>query len=374
MNKVWRVAEQFALPGEILAVEPHGDGNINDTYLVTTDQQFQPAGGFILQRINTHVFQSPKLIVANMRTLTEHIQGKLEHEGNGPTRRWAVPSILPIQQGDDFIVDPQGDFWRATSFIDRAHSYGTVQNEAHAREAGYALGRFQSLLSDLDPENLHDTLAGFHITPLYLLKYDQVMRRKPHVKDSPDVRYCHRMIAERRQWASVLEDAKDQGALQVRTMHGDPKIDNIMICEDSGQAVGIVDLDTVKPGLVQYDIGDCLRSSCNPLGESPSNWDDVCFETGLARAILEGYVTVAGDFLTRNDFAYIYDSIRLMTFELGLRFFSDYLAGNIYYKIKYPEHNLERAIVQFKLTESIEAQERTIRSIIAELDLRLNGT
>ena len=243
-----------------------------------------------------------------------------------------------------------------------------VQSETHAREAGFALGRFQALLSDLNPELLHDTLVGFHITPQYLLAYDETVSKKSQLKGSPEVRYCQQMIAERRQWASVLEDAKDRGILQVRTMHGDPKIDNIMIDVHSGQAVSIVDLDTVKPGLVQYDIGDCLRSSCNPLGETTSNIDEVRFETDLAAAILEGYISAANEFLTAGDYAYFYDSIRLLTFELGVRFFVDYLAGDIYYKIKYPEHNLERALVQFRLTESIEAQEANLRTMITDLN------
>jgi len=298
----------------------------------------------------------------------QHVKGKLKLESDDPHRRWDVPSIIPTHQGDDYFIDPQGNFWRASSFVENTRTFGTVQNEAHAWEAGYALGRFQSLLSELNPDELHDTLLGFHITPQYLQTYDEVMNKPLRNKASAEIRYCHRMIAERWEWASVLEDAKNQGLLQVRIMHGDPKVDNIMICDETGQAVSIIDLDTVKPGLVQYDIGDCLRSSCNLLGETPSNIDEVRFETDLAQAILDGYTSVGNKFLTPDDYAYIYDSIRLLTFELGLRFFADYLAGDIYYKVKYPEHNLERAITQFRLTESIETQEATIRKIIADLN------
>ncbi len=325
MNNAWQAAEQFSLTGEIEDARVYGDGNINDTYLVTSKHEEQ----LMLQRINTHVFKRPKLIIANMRVFTEHVRGKLKHESNDPHRRWDVASILSTKQGDDFYVDPQGNFWRATTFINRARTFEKVQSESHAQEVGYALGRFQSLLSDLDPQRLHDTLVGFHIIPQYLQTYDEVMSQNPQTRDSTEARYCHRMIADRRGWAPILEDAKDQGLLQVRTMHGDPKVDNIMICDDTGQAVSIIDLDTVKPGLVQYDIGDCLRSSCNPLGETPNNIDNVRFETDLAKAILEGYLSVANQFLTKNDYRFMYDSIRLLAFELGLRFFADYLAGNI---------------------------------------------
>lgn len=364
MNKAWQAAEQFTLTGEIEDVCVYGDGNINDTYLVRSN----PFDPFILQRINMHVFKKPQLIIANVRVFVEHVKGKLKLERDDPQRRWAVPSIMTTHQGDDYFIDPQGNFWRASSFVENARSFGTVQNEAHAWEAGYALGRFQSLLSDLNPNNLYDTLVGFHITPQYLQAYDEVMNENPSEKSTADLRYCHRMIAEHREWASVLEDAKGQGMLQVRIMHGDPKVDNIMICNETGQAVSMIDLDTVKPGLVQYDIGDCLRSSCNLLGETPANIDEVRFETDLAQAILDGYTSVANQFLTHDDYAFIFDSIRLLTFELGIRFFADYLAGDIYYKVKYPEHNLERAITQFRLTESIETQAATIRKIIADLN------
>jgi hypothetical protein len=129
----------------------------------------------------------------------------------------------------------------------------------------------------------------------------------------------------------------------------------------------MIDLGTVKPGLIHYDIGDCLRSGCNPLGEETDNWEQVTFEPELAQAILQGYLTVAQDFLTDSDYKYIYDSIRLLAFELGLRFFTDYLAGNVYFKVKHPENNLARALVQFQLTASIEKQAAVIKTIINDL-------
>ncbi len=161
--------------------------------------------------------------------------------------------------------------------------------------------------------------------------------------------------------ARALEKARAQGRLRLRPIHGDPKVNNVMLDTATGQAVGMVDLDTVKPGLVHYDIGDCLRSGCNPLGEETEDWEAVRFEPELCRAILAGYLSLARDFLTETDYAYLYDAIRLLAFELGLRFFTDYLAGNVYFKARHPEHNLVRALVQFKLTESIESQAAAIR-------------
>ena len=363
MNSIWKVAEQFSPNQQIADLREHGNGNINDTYLVTVDSQGQDQ--FILQRINTHVFRYPKLIIENLRQYTGHVDQKLGTQNNGH-RRWDVPHIRPTWREEDFFTDEDGAFWRAITFVNHSRSYDTVQSANHARETGYALGRFHNLVSDLSTEKMHDTLVGFHIMPHYLRQYDQVMAHGPQGIDSPEVRYCHRMIVERRDWAAVLENAKETGTLPLRTIHGDPKINNIMISNETGQAVSVIDLDTVKPGLVHYDIGDCLRSSCNPLGEDTLDFDNVHFETDLARAILEGYLSVANEFLTENDYVYLYDAIRLLTFELGVRFFQDYLAGNVYFKVRHPEHSLERAVVQFKLTESIETQESTIRKIVAD--------
>jgi Ser/Thr protein kinase RdoA (MazF antagonist) len=371
MDPVWQVAEQFTLEGTVVDVREYGNGNINDTYLVTVsckdDWHIVDEDRFILQRINTHVFTNPNLIVRNLRTFTEHAVNRLKTMEAEVPFRWEVPHICVTRSGEDYHIDPKGSFWRAISYVNHSHSYDTALNTRHAREVGYALGRFQSLTSDLNTERMYDTLVGYHITPQYLGKYDEIMTRNPQVVDSPKAQYCHQMIVAHRSWASVLEDAKGNGELQMRIIHGDPKINNIMICDLTGQAVSVIDLDTVKPGLVQYDIGDCLRSSCNPLGEETTDFNNIRFDIHLARSILEGYFSIADGFLTENDYAYMYDAICLIPFELGLRFFTDYLAGNVYFKVKHDRHNLERALVQFKLMESIETQGTDIRTIITDL-------
>jgi Ser/Thr protein kinase RdoA (MazF antagonist) len=187
------------------------------------------------------------------------------------------------------------------------------------------------------------------------------------VPKSAEVVHCLKFVAERRSWATVLEDAKERGELPLRTIHGDPKINNVLIDTTTQQAISLIDLDTIKPGLIHYDIGDCLRSGCNPAGEETVDWEAVHFESELGQAMLQGYLDSAQDFLTDHDYKYIYDSLRLLAFELGLRFFTDYLNGSVYFKTKYPEHNLLRALVQFRLAESIESQERTIGNIISDM-------
>lgn len=363
------IAEQFNTNGSVLNVQEYGTGNVNDTYLVTLDT----AGTnkhFILQRINQRVFHKPQLIMVNMQALSEHVHQRLAGERlrQPDGRRWEVPHVYPCRDGNNYYLDVDGEFWRAISFIDRSTAFPRIQNMAHAREAGYALGRFHSLISDMRVDQLHDTLVGFHITPGYLRFYDEVLARtRQDDAASTDVRQCMSFVQERRSFASVLEDAKTNGQLPVRPMHGDPKIDNIMIDDQDHHAVSMIDLDTVKPGLVHYDLGDCLRSCCNLLGEETTDLANVRFEAEMCREILGGYLSTAGEFFTQKDYDYLFDSIRLITFELGLRFFTDHLEGNVYFKARHRDHNLHRAMVQFKLAESIEAHEGEIRKIIADL-------
>jgi Ser/Thr protein kinase RdoA (MazF antagonist) len=363
LDNLIAVADRFKPQGNVVDVQEFGNGNVNNTFLVTLDSKEER---FILQRINTQVFRRPELVMQNLRTFTEHVRKRLERAPLEAGRRWEVPRVLLTQDAQDHWIDTQGSFWRAISFIESSQSFDTIQDVEHAREVGYALGMFHNLLSDLPAEQLADTLEGFHITPRYLRHYDEVVARNRAGK-SPEVDYGLRFVSDRRDWAHVLENARAEGRLSLRPIHGDPKVNNVMMDTATGQAVSIVDLDTVKPGLVHYDVGDCLRSGCNPLGEEIEQQETVRFEPDLCRAILQGYLSLARDFLTENDYEYLYDAIRLLAFELGLRFLTDHLEGNVYFKAKHPEHNLARALVQFKLTESIESQETAIRTIIRDM-------
>lgn len=356
------IAHQFKSNAQIADIRQHGSGNINSTFLVILKQQ-QP---FILQRLNTAVFCQPELVMDNICVLSDYVQQRIKELDLAPKRRWLIPQVLFTQNNKHHYVAENGSFWRAISFIDNSQSFDTIQNANHAQEIGYGLGMFHSLLSKLPINQLADTLEGFHITPRYLEHYQKLIA-STKIATSPEINYCLQFISDRPDLPHVLEDAKAAGKLQLRTIHGDPKINNIMIDCSTNEAVAMIDLDTVKPGLIHYDIGDCLRSGCNALGEETKDWSGVSFEPKLASAILAGYIKIGRDFLLDDDYEYIYESIRLLAFELGLRFFTDYLAGNIYFNVKYPEHNLMRALVQFKLTESIEDQELVIKQIIDNL-------
>ena len=363
MNHLINIARQFVQKGKVVAVRALGDGNINQTFLVTVDHKLN--NYFVLQQINTQVFTQPELLINNIQTFTNHVNQKLANSTLVNNRRWQVPQVLFTSTNQNHYIDQSNNFWRAISFIDNARSYNTIQDLQHAQELGYGLGLFHKLISDLELTQLVDTLPGFHITPEYFKQYQ--VAKNNHQKTNEEVQYCQQFIEERIEIINILEQAKAQGILQLRPIHGDPKINNIMIDRDSKKAIALIDLDTVKPGLIHYDIGDCVRSGCNSLGEETTNLQAVNFDLDLAKAILQGYLTIARDFITREEVDYIYDSIRLITFELGLRFFTDYLNNNIYFKVNYPEHNLSRALVQFQLVKSIESQAETIKKMVVEL-------
>lgn len=366
INETWsqlvKIAQQFHPKARIKEIKQHGSGNINSTYLVAMEHQ----APFILQKLNTKVFCQPKLVMDNICVLSAHVQREITTLNLASKQRWLMPQVLFTSENQHHYLTADGSFWRGMSFIENSQSFDTIQDLHHAQEIGFGLGMFHRLLSNLSIDQLSDTLEGFHITPQYFKQYQQVVQTSK-INTSPEIKYCIQFISDRSKLPAILETAKAAGKLKLRTIHGDPKVNNIMIDLDTHQAVAMIDLDTVKPGLIHYDIGDCLRSGCNPLGEETSAWTQVSFEPELAQNILKGYLQVTQDFLTAADYQYIYDAIRLLAFELGLRFFTDYLVGNVYFNVNHQEHNLARALVQFKLTESIEQQEAIIKQIIDDL-------
>ncbi|WP_216905315.1 aminoglycoside phosphotransferase family protein [Synechococcus sp. CCY 0621] len=359
------IAAAFDLPGRLCSLEPLGNGNVNDSYLVVCEGP--PLRRFVLQRLNRRVFPRPELVMANMIAISEHVEARL-NQGCAllGERRWQHPRVLLSRADQRPWVEQDGGFWRLITFIESSRSFDVVASAEQAREVGFGLGIFHHLISDLPPARLADTLEGFHVTPRYLELYDAVLASAPYAMGS-DVRHCQAFVEKRRSFVPVLETARVSGQLRLRPIHGDPKVNNVMLEASSGRACALVDLDTVKPGLIHYDIGDCLRSCCNPVGEEAADLEAVHFDIDLCREVLSGYLAAASAFLTTADYDHLYAAIRLISFELGLRFFTDHLAGNVYFKTDRPDHNLQRALVQFRLTESIEAQEGRILELIADL-------
>jgi Ser/Thr protein kinase RdoA (MazF antagonist) len=337
------IAQQFS--SSVIAIEPLGNGHINDTYLVATADK-----PFVLQRINRLVFTKPGLIMANLAVLNRHVMQEINHQPN-----LRIPQIILTTDGENHYLDSQGDYWRALSYIANSQCFETLESLAQARQVGIALGQFHQLTHRLDVNALHDTLPGFHITPGYYQNYRDILAATQVIQDA----FCADFIEHFADKLYELEHAKAKGLLNERVIHGDPKLNNFLFDKNTGQIISLIDLDTVKPGLIHYDIGDCLRSICHKLTDDTFDLD-VCGE------FLRGYLQVMHNLLTQADFEWLYPAIRLIPFELGLRFYNDYLDGDRYFKITQPEENLIRAKAQFRVCASVMSQEEDIKSIICK--------
>jgi len=343
-----KIASQFH--PAVREINPLGNGLINDTFLVST-----ACSSFVLQRINRQVFPKPELIMDNLKTLSQHIEKK-----PSDSVKLQIPCLLPTQQAESCFYDEKSDCWRALTYIANTESLEQLVDIDDAEQVGFALGHFHRLISDLDPLTLHDTLPGFHIAPGYLAHYHQVINLPSPETRSLESRYCVNFIAKWQHLADSLETPKQQGLLPLRVIHGDPKLNNFLFDKHSRKIVSIIDLDTVKPGLIHYDVGDCLRSCCHDTETETFNLDS------CAR-LLTAYLSEAGAFFSDADYHFLYPAIELIPFELGLRFYTDYLEGNRYFKVSDPKENLQRACSQFHLCESIMAQKADIQSLIALL-------
>ena len=366
------LVNKFNIKGRLVTIVPFGNGNINDTFLAVFRNTFTETQ-VVVQKVNRAVFTQPEAIMRNMHSITLHCHEKLEADAavGRDDRVWQMPRIVKTKGGDDFVTDEAGEVWRVITRILSAHAFETAQSPEHVLECGATLGHFHYLVSDMDPATIADPLPGFHITSGYLRQYDETLASNPAARElvsaSMEARRLARYIEERRDFAVSLERAEERGELRKRMFHGDPKVNNIMIDDFTGKGTAMIDLDTVSPGLIHIDVGDAVRSICNPAGEEELNLGKVAFDETLFQAFMRGYMKEAGAFLTDADRAYLYDAIRLLPFELGLRFFQDYLAGDKYFKVRQPEQNLNRARVQFRLCESIEAREKSIRDALNRL-------
>jgi Ser/Thr protein kinase RdoA (MazF antagonist) len=326
---------------------------IHRTWLVVPEEETR----FVLQELNTRVFPDPERILRNLRVLQSHLRTS---RGAAP-RTW--PELLVTRRGESCVRDAAGGFWRALRFIPGA-TFGGIETNAQAEEVGRALGEFHACFRELDPTLLEDPLPDFHIAPTYLAHLD-ALRARVRLNDDEGVRQAIEFVEARRGFVPVLEDAKARGVLVCRIIHGDPKLDNVRFDAEGRKALCLLDLDTVQAGLWHYDLGDCLRSCCNRAGEVPLDPRAVKFDLALCQAILRGYRQRVGADFPALERAFLFDAIRLLPLELGIRFLTDHLAGDVYFKTARRGQNLERAVAQFRLVESIEYNEAAIREIIA---------
>ncbi len=360
------VAGRFVGNDPTLCVEPLGAGLINATYRVQSAQ-----GTFVLQRINEKVFRAPEHIMSNLTRL--HALATA-HQELGV--RLATP--LSADDGSAFVRDSDGGIWRMTEYVYPSRTLSDVQNEAQAAEIGRTLGRFHRLGSHIDPRAIQITLPDFHHTPGYLAALDQALDstgdRAGAASADAQIADALAFVETRRALVRVLDDAMQAGLTRLRVIHGDPKLDNLLFDSTDDRALCLIDLDTVQPGLLHHDIGDCLRSCCNRAGEATDAGIPIQFDLDVCSGILTAYGAETRGLLNTREVGLIYPCIRLIPFELGLRFLTDHLRGDRYFRVTAPGDNLRKALVQFALVADIERKAKSIEDIIARSFQRKDTT
>jgi thiamine kinase-like enzyme len=348
--KAAQAALSFFLPDrQVAGIVPISGGNVNDSLRVRLESGRQ----YLLQRLSPAVFSKPARIMDNLQRVTDHLHRQLRKKN---TCFIQIPELIFSPAGAGSFKDREGGYWRLLTWIENSRTLPVPDSPAQGREIGLLLGCFHHLLATLDPGALHDPLPGFHQTPGYLRQYDRVCRQHPSLNRQES--RCAAMIKEYRGRADILE--RYRNILTRSIIHGDPKAGNFLFARDRDIAISLIDLDTVMPGLLLYDLGDCLRSCCNPAGEEIEDPAGVVFDGEMFAALLGGYCVQALDLLNAKDRELMVDAAFLISFELGLRFFTDHLAGNSYFKVNRPAQNLQRALIQFHLAGSIDRQRTTL--------------
>jgi aminoglycoside phosphotransferase (APT) family kinase protein len=363
------IARKFDIFGEFQGAEPYGTGHINDTYRATYYQ-----GGttihYLHQRINRDIFKNPPQLMENVVRVTRHIRSKLNGQV-GASRKSLT--IVPTLQGDPLYEDGNGDFWRTYVFIEGARTYDRVQTPRQAYEAAKAFGNFQRQLVDLPEPKLHDTIPNFHHTPRRFEALQRAIEADP-VDRARDAKEEIAFALEREPIVGRLVELTEKGLIPERVTHNDTKFNNVMMDDETGEAICVVDLDTVMPGLALHDFGDMVRTTTSPTLEDEQNLARVGMRFEMYESLLRGYLASAGEFLTKTEKEHLAFSGKLITFEIGIRFLTDYLLGDCYFKVHRPGHNLDRCRTQFKLVQSIERQEEAMGRLAERLDTHSPAT
>src|SRR5437016_4829883 len=363
-KQLQEISKKFQIYGEILHAETLKIGHINETYTATYDQ-----GGtrvrYIHQKINQSVFKNPAAVMKNVMRVTTHIRKKQEARNlRDVTRRSLI--VIPTRDGKSFYENGDSEVWRTFVFVEGVETYEAVQSPAQAFQAGRAFGEFQSLLVDLPGERLIETIPDFHNTRKRFSAFQQAVQKDRYsrakgAKPEIDFALAHEKVVD------VILQGMTKGRIPERVTHNDTKFNNVMLDVLTGEAMCIVDLDTVMPGCALYDFGDIVRTTTSPTLEDELDLSKVKMQMPMFKKLAEGYLSTAGQFLTRAENSFIAFSGKLITFEIGIRFLTDFLSGDTYFRIHRPAHNLDRCRTQFKLVNSIERQEETMQKYVDRL-------
>lgn len=357
-HDVGAIARQFHIYGEFVSAQPYGTGHINDTYCAVFDQAGAPVR-YIVQRINHQVFQDPLALMENIRRVTIHLGGKLAGEGDFSRR---ALTLVPVRDGSVCHRDAGGNYWRAYLFIEKARTHDALETPRQAFEAAKAFGRFQGQLVDLPAPPLHETVPDFHNTPRRFARLEQAITADAAnraILAGPEIQFALR----RQAITGVLLAA----GLPPRVTHNDTKLNNVMLDDATGEGICVIDLDTVMPGLALYDFGDMVRTGTSPALEDERDLSKVTLQLPMFEALVRGYLASAAGFLTGAEKQYLAFAGKLITFEIGIRFLTDFLEGDVYFKVRHESHNLDRCRTQFRLVQSIEQQEEHMNQIVGRL-------
>jgi len=355
------IVKHFCFRGDFFTAEPLRSGHINDSYAAW----FRAPGGephrYLLQRINHHVFRSPERLMQNIEGITEHIRNKVRAAGGDPDRE--ALTLVRTVDGGVLHRTPGGEYWRAALFVEGAQTYEIARSLDQVYSAAQAFGNFQRMVSDFPAEQLHETIPDFHHTPKRFKAFVQAVQRDAQNR-AHAVQAEIQFVEQRATEISVLVDNLEAGILPQRVTHNDTKLNNVMIDDATGQGICVIDLDTVMPGLSLYDFGDSVRSCANSAAEDEPDLSLVTVNLDVFDRLVAGYLNAAGEFLTPAEIETLPFSAKVMTLECGMRFLTDHLNGDLYFRIHRPDHNLDRCRTQFKMVRDMEAKLGAMKRIV----------
>lgn len=358
-----KIIEAFPFNGELKHIESTDTGLINSTYLLTFsdgNQDFQ----YILQKINTNVFKNPDELMSNIMNVTGFLRNKINLSGGNSSRE--TLTFIYTNDNSSYFTDEEGGCWRSYTYIGKCYTCDKIDSEVKAFRSGKAFGKFQRMLSDFPAANLFETIPHFHDTPsryadLKTAVENNISKRLDNVRDELS------FALEREKDASRLVDLAAEGRIPIRVTHNDTKINNVLFDSITNEAVCVIDLDTIMPGLSLYDFGDSIRSGAVTSDENEKDLGKYGLDIALFKSYTEGFLSEAGHALNEDEVANLAFSAKLMTLECGVRFLTDYLNGDVYFKTDYPEHNLVRCKTQFKLVADIEKHMDELNGCVDEI-------
>ena len=356
MNVLKSVIEKFSVGGMVVSIEEYGSGHINDTYLACVGER-----KYILQRMNTEIFRDPGQLMENITGVTAFLEKKIRARGGDPSRE--TLHVIPTKTGKPYCRDAEGSCYRMYDFIEKATSFDAVKRPEDFYESAVAFGNFQSLLADYPAETLHETIPDFHNTGKRFQTFQQAVKEDVCGRAAaaqPEIAF----VMEREKEMTVLTQALARGELPLRVTHNDTKLNNIMIDNATGKGICVIDLDTVMPGLSVNDFGDSIRFGANTAAEDEPDVSKVSLDLKLYELYVKGYLEGCQGALTGQELAMLPTGAKLMTLECGMRFLTDYLQGDVYFKIHKKDHNLIRCRTQFALVADMERKWERMREIV----------